>query len=131
MQELVQIVDDAARATRTFGRTEQKLIRSAKKKQYPVHFAWNRTGDFSESFGRDAFTFDSDSSARFAIIARDTDHTHAEVQQMFEDVLVEAIKTDGAIVPSQYEAYELTFDGQECKIAIYELTHNTSLCADG
>lgn len=131
MQELVDIVDGAATATAHFRVQSQERIRGAKKGDFPLHFAWNRTGEFDETFGREPFTFDNDSTARFAIIVRTKDHTHEDIETFFKDIVTESIKTDERVRPTQFESYSLQFDGKSALIGVYEMALDTSLCTNG
>jgi len=123
MQEIVTVVNNAADATGEFGRIESELVQSAKDNHYPLHYAWERTADFSTAYrggGKDV-----QASAQFAIVGKAKNHTFAEIEDLFEKVVREA-RDQAPVEPEDFDSFDANFGGTRVRIALYSMTLDTT-----
>lgn len=124
MQSLVDTVSNAADATNKFGRIEDELIASAKDKHYPLHFAWERRGEFAQSYRADE-PHDTNASARFAIVAKASNYTFSELESLFTDLVGRVMDADKSAVIVDFDSFDADFGGARVRIAVYEMRSNT------
>lgn len=118
MNALALDLNTAAQNTKSFSRTETRYVQSAKKKHFPLHFLWNREGDFGESIGREPFTLDVDARVQGAVmVLRSSSHT--ELEDLFKQLVREAIKVDAGTRFENAQAYDHTFGATDVRVLLY------------
>lgn len=126
MQEVVDDVHTGADNTGSFGRIEDSLIRSAKDSQYPLHYAWERSGVFEKGY-RESDHYDADKTARFAIVVRASEYTFSELESLWKNVVKEAKDVNSQLDPVDFNDFDADFGGTRVRIALYEMAINTNL----
>lgn len=125
MQSLVETVNSAADATNKFGRIEDALVDSAKDKHYPLHYAWQRSGNFTQAFRADE-PHATESSARFAIVAKASNYTFAQLESLFIDVVSRVLSADKSAKIIDFDSFDADFGGTRVRIAVYEMRSDTN-----
>jgi len=124
MQEVVDIVTGAARDLSSFNRVEESLVQSAKKSDYPVVSAFERSG----SFGRASRSFnDNDASASFAIYAKASDTTFQEVEALFKDLISKAKEKDASIEPIDFQSFDAQMGSTKVRLALFQVQLDTNI----
>lgn len=126
MQEIVDIVNQAATDNGSFGRVSDALIASAKDKHYPLHYAWERSGQFTDQM-REVNLYDADKSARFADVAKADNYTFADLEALYRNIIKRAREIDSRIEPVDFNDFDNDFGGTRVRIAVYEVMMDTTM----
>jgi hypothetical protein len=125
MQEIVDAMNRAAEDGGSFGRIEDHLIESAKKDDYPLHYAWERSGTFTQEFRRSQ-AHDTDATASFAIVARQDNYTYDELETLFKGLVGRARSQKKGLEPVDFDAFGAHFGGTKVRLVIYEMRLDTN-----
>jgi len=124
MQQVVDIVTGAARDLSAFNRVEESLVQSAKKDDYPVVSAFERSG----SFDRSARSFnDNDASANFAIYAKASETTFEEVETLFKDLISRAKESNPSIEPTDFQSFDAQMGSTKVRLALFGVQIDTNI----
>jgi len=125
MQIIVDTVNSAAEDTGAFGRIEDELIESAKKSDYPLHYAWERSGAFDQQLRRSE-GMDNDATASFAIVGKASNYTFAEIEELFKEIVGIARREETGLDPVDFDSFDAHFGGTKVRLGIYEISLDTT-----
>jgi len=124
MDEVVTTVSDAADNTGSFNRIETRLVDANKDQDYPLHYAWERSGQFGEG---PRSKLPSVESARFALLDKADESTFSEIEDLFWSVVKETLKLDRDIKPTDFGSFDANFGPTKVRLAIYEMSRRSTI----
>lgn len=122
MQKLVDEVNTAADDTGSFNTVSDHLIKSAEKADYPIHYAWERRGEFDTAY-RASTKKDADMTANFAIIVRSDHYTFTKLETLWRSVLNNVADAD----VNDADFFDAQFGPERVRICIYQMQLDTTV----